>query len=267
MQTATVGRAVSSVPVPGSDSAPNATLSGRVDLTPTIAHFVVRPDDGAPAFVPGQYLALGLPVDGRLLQRPYSTASKKGTRDELDFLVRLVRDGAFTPRLWHLDVGDRLRIGRPKGLFTLCPEDPRRHLFIATGTGLAPFVSMLGTLLRESRPPRAIVLHGVSHVGELAYRDRLERWAADAGDISYVPAISRPNHPANADWRGATGRIDTALGPLCDALDVDPAETVAYMCGNPEMIAAGERILEARGFPRDAIRSEHYWPAGSPARA
>jgi ferredoxin-NADP reductase len=48
---------------------------------------------------------------------------------------------------------------------------------------------------------------------------------------------------------------------------VDPDETVAYLCGNPEMIAAGEGILAARGFPRDAIRSEHYWPAGAPARA
>ncbi len=250
---------------------PNATLTARDDLTASIARFRVRPDDGVPAFEPGQYLALGLEVDGRLLQRPYSTASPRGTRDELEFLIRLVPGGAFTPRLWDVPVRGRLRLGRPKGLFTLRPGDSRTHLFIGTGTGLAPFVSMLETILAGDRSPRAIVVHGVSHVAELAYRDRLERLAEDHRGVHYVPLISRRDHPANAGWTGFSGRIDAALDGICEAHALDPRATVGYLCGNPAMIMAGERILTARGFPPDGIVSEHYWPdvavpgAASPA--
>jgi ferredoxin-NADP reductase len=247
---------------------PNATLSARIDLTSSVARFRVRPDDGVPAFEPGQYLALGLPVDGRLLQRPYSTASAKGASEEVEFLIRRVPTGAFTPLLWELPVGARLRMGRPKGLFTMKPGDPRDHLFIATGTGLAPFVAMLETLLAGGGsgelPPRAVVVHGVSKVGELAYQERLERWASDGRDVAYAPAISRPDHPENAGWDGAVGRVDAILDALCEEHALDPLRTVAYLCGNPEMIAAGERILATRGFPPDAIVSEHYWP-GQPA--
>ncbi len=247
---------------------PNATLADRIDLSSSIARFRIRADDGVPAFEPGQYLALGLPVDGRLLQRPYSTASPRGARDEVEFLIRRVPTGAFTPLLWDLPVGARLRLGRPKGLFTMKPDDQRDHLFVATGTGLAPFVSMLETLLAGSgsggRPPRAVVLHGVSVVGELAYRERLERWVSDGHRVAYAPAISRPDRPENAGWSGAAGRLDAILDALCEEHALDPLGTVAYLCGNSEMIAAGERILAARGFPPDGIVSEHYWP-GQPA--
>ena len=247
---------------------PNATLAERVDLTSCIARFRIRPDDGVPAFEPGQYLALGLPVDGRLLQRPYSTASPKGASEEVEFLIRRVPTGAFTPLLWELPAGARLRLGRPKGLFTMKPGDPRDHLFIATGAGLAPVVSMLETLLAggESgeRPPRAVVVHGVSRVAELAYKEWLERWASDDRGVAYAPAISRPDHPENAGWDGAVGRVEAILDALCEEHALDPLRTVAYLCGNPEMIAAGERILATRGFPSDAIVSEHFWP-GQPA--
>jgi ferredoxin-NADP reductase len=252
---------------------PNATLVARIDLTPTISRFVVRPDDGVSLFEPGQYFALGLTVDDRPLQRPYSTSSAPDSHIELEFLIRLVPDGAFTPRLWALRVGDRLRIGRAKGLFTLRPGDPRTHLFVGTGTGLAPFVSMIasligdfavgeGTSVRATASPRAIVIHGVSHVNELAYRDRLERLAAGRVDLRYVPVVSRPTDPANAGWAGMTGRLDVALKPIFDTHRLDPATTIAYLCGNPEAVAAAERILAVRGLDRAAIVSERYWPIG-----
>lgn len=251
---------------------PNARLAARIDLTPTIARFAVRPDDGVGAFEPGQYFALGLTVDGRLLQRPYSTASARDTQSELEFLVRLVPGGAFTARLWALRPGDRLRIGRAKGLFTLRPGDPRTHLFVATGTGLAPFISMVESLIRDDvegshRTPdpapassRAIVVHGVSHVSELAYRDRLERLAAGFAGVHYVPVVSRPTDPANAGWTGLTGRLGAELGRICDTHRLESTAGVAYLCGNPEMIAIAEGILVGRGFDRDAIVSEQYWP-------
>lgn len=240
--------------------APNATILGRLDLTPAIAQFVVRPD-GATAFRPGQYFALGLDVGGRLVQRPYSTASPIGSRD-LEFLVRLVPRGALTPHLWRSGVGDRLRIGRPKGIFTLIDGDPRTHLFVATGTGIAPFMSMLATVVSRPGANHPIVVHGVSSSIELAYRERLVQ---PTSGLTYIPVVSRPDRSADTGWMGAIGHVGDALHPLLDRGAIRPEAIVAYLCGNPGMVANTRDLLLGAGVPADAIRSEEYWVAGAAA--
>ena len=115
------------------DLADNAVLVARELLSPTVARLVVRPDAGVGTFVAGQYLALGVRVDDRIVQRPYSTASDPAAADAHEFLVRRVPDGALTPQLWALPVGARVRLGSPKGAFTLVAGDQRPHLFVATG--------------------------------------------------------------------------------------------------------------------------------------
>ncbi len=253
-------------PGSGAPADPNATIVEREDLSPTIIRLRVRPDDGVPAFRPGQYLALGLPVDGRPLQRPYSTASPAGETDGLEFLIRLVPAGELTPRLWPLSVGARVRLGRPKGLFLADPGDPRRPLFVATGTGIAPLLSMLESRLREipdgQARRRPIVIHGVARSADLAYRARLERHAA-RGRIAYVPAVSRPADPSNAGWTGPTGRVDALLPALFADHGVDPAATIAFVCGNPGMTDTATASLHALGLPDDAVRSEAYWVAAT----
>ena len=238
--------------------APNATVVSRIDVTRSIALYRVRADETVPPFEAGQYFALGLDVDGRFLQRPYSTASAVGTAQELEFLIRLVPGGAFTTQLWNVRPGDRIWMGPPKGLFTLRHGDRRTHLFISTGTGLAPFMSMTDALLRSDPGSSIVLLHGASHASELAYRDRLENWAAD-GRINYVPTISRPADPANTGWSGATGRVETVVPQVCRMFDLRPLETVAYLCGNPDMIEAASVELAGVGFAQEAIIREHYW--------
>ena len=267
------GTVVAPRPIRRREFVPNATLVSRVDLTTAIARFVVRPDAGVPDFKPGQYFAVGLQVDGELVQRPYSTASPAGTADEVEFLVRRVGTGTFTPHLWGLAPGGRVWLGPPKGLFTLQPDDERTHLLISTGTGLAPFVSMAEALVRstaeaESGPaqrPRIVVVHGVSYAAELAYRDRLEAWSA-RGRLSYVPSVSRPDDPANAGWSGATGRTESILHRVCDQLSLRPDDTVAYICGNPEMVEAATQILIGRGFPEPSVIRENYWTASGASK-
>jgi ferredoxin-NADP reductase len=242
----------------------NATLIRRVDVTPSVARFVLLRDGPARAHLAGQYLAVGLWVDGRLLQRPYSTASPPTASEELEFLIRRVPHGSLTPRLWELPLGARLRVGPPKGLLTLDPRPGRTAVFAATGTGLAPIISMLAAALDgppESCPPRLVVLHGVAYAAELAYRDRLEHWAATHPELVYEPVISRPGDPLNAGWSGAVGHLDGALDAAWRRHRLDPRETVAYLCGNPAVIAAATRLLGGRGVPPDAIVAERYWTA------
>ena len=266
------GGLVEPLPARRREIAANATLVSRLDLTPSIARFVVRPDAGVPAFKPGQYFALGLVVDGALLQRPYSTASAAGATEEVEFLVRRVGSGSFTPHLWDAADGTRVWLGPPKGLFTLQPDDRRTHLFISTGTGLAPFISMSEALMNGSDPgegapsrPGIVVVHGASYATELAYRDRLDDWAASSR-LLYVPTVSRPDDPANAGWTGAVGRTEAILDSVCDRLALLPDSTVAYICGNPEMVEAATATLRRRGFAAPAIIRENYWTITDPGR-
>ena len=244
---------------------PNATLARRDDVTCDIARFTIRPDDGVPAFEPGQYLALGIRVGDRLVQRPYSTASRPASGETLEFLIRRVPGGTLTPQLWGLRPGSRLRLGRPKGLFTLLPDDDRAHLFVATGTGLAPFMSMLDALLERPAPPPVMVVHGVARATELAYRQLLQGLAAQCARIVYAPTVSRPGDLASAGWSGRVGRAETVLGPLLDEHAPVPGSVVAYLCGNPGMVVAAEHVLRERGLSPGAVRTEHYWPLEDPA--
>jgi len=244
--------------VPRSVPAPNATLVARRDLTDAITILRVRPDEGPASSVPGQYFSLGLNVAGQLVQRPYSNAAPSGS-PVLEFLVRRVPDGVLTPFLWQAAIPSRLYIGRARGVFKLQVDDSRAHLFIATGTGLAPFVAMSGSLLDRRDPPTMVVVHGVAHMAELAYRDHFSR-LHDQGRLRYVPAVSRPAEAGNAGWVGATGRATATLPGLFDDL-LDPGTTVAYLCGNPGMVDAAAQILAQIGLPPAAIVLERYWPS------
>ena len=241
----------------------NASIAWRADLTATVARFGIRPDGGVPAFEPGQYLALSLTIDGRDVQRPYSAVPASADA-EIELLIRLVPGGAFTPALWRARPGDRIRIGRPKGLFRLEPGDGRTHLLLATGTGIAPLVAMAAALrARESRPSLMVVVHGVREPAELAYRDRLLAWHGE--HVRYAPVVS--GTAPGTGWAGRRGRIDAGLPSIVGELGIHPSRAVAYLCGSPAMIDGVGGVLRDLGMAPEAVRSERYWTAGSTLRS
>jgi ferredoxin--NADP+ reductase len=264
--------APASAPTPGIDPAApvyNASLVQREDATDSLASFWVRFDGDPTPFEPGQYMTIGVMVDGKLLQRPYSVASPPSVAgdDGYEFYVRQVEGGTFTPILWQLPVGHGMRMIGPKGKFTLLPDDDRTHIFISSGTGNAPFISMMRQLLVDGRPRPAIMLNGVSYAHELGYRELLEGWQASGEyPVTFVPTVSRPNDPANADWTGRTGRVESILGPVLDELALNAANSIAYICGNPDMIVSAEETLLGRGYPEDQVHKELYWPKGKEPR-
>jgi ferredoxin-NADP reductase len=243
----------------------NASLVRRVDETESLAYFWVRFDGDPVPFESGQYMTIGVMVDGRIVQRPYSIASDPAVAgsEGYEMYVRLVHGGAFTPLLWRLDVGARMRMIGPKGKFTLEPDDDRIHLFISSGTGNAPFVSMMRRALAAGNPRRAVFLNGVSYAGDLGYRSLLEGWES-SGDypVTYIPTVSRPTAPENAGWTGRIGRVETIVGPVCDELELSADNCIAYICGNPDMIISAEATLLERGFPEAQVKKELYWPKG-----
>jgi ferredoxin--NADP+ reductase len=247
----------------------NAALIRRVDQHESLAYFWVKFDGEPTPFEPGQYMTIGVFVDGRIVQRPYSVASAPSDAGHTGYemYLRLVEGGTFTPILWRLPVGQRMRMIGPKGKFMLQPGDDRTHLFVSSGTGNAPFVAMMRQALIDGQPRRAVFLNGVSHVRDLGYRDLIERWEASGEyPVTFVPTISRPIDPSNAGWTGRTGRVETIVAPVIEELGLRPDDTVAYLCGNPDMIQTTEAMLLELGFPEESVHKELYWPKGKEPR-
>jgi len=247
----------------------NATLVRREDMNDSLAYFWVRFDGDPTPFEAGQYMTIGVMVEGKIVQRPYSVASPPAVAgsDGYEFYVRLVNGGTFTPLLWRMPIGQAMRMIGPKGKFMLQPDDDRTHIFISSGTGNAPFVSMMRQLMIDGAPRRVVFLNGVSYAEELGYREVLEGWQSSGEyPVTYVPTVSRATDPRNASWMGRTGRVESILGPVLDELGLGPSDSIAYICGNPDMILSAEATLLERGYPEEQVHKELYWPKGKEPR-
>lgn len=267
----------------------NATLLCREDLSETLAILRVQPDEvrpeGMPWFEPGQYVAFGLRqgdgASGRAVLRPYSIASPPEERRWLELYVRRVEapgaNDSFTRLLWKLKPGSRLHVrGSFAGQLTLRhtvgDDDPRWRLFVASGTGLGPFVSIVRSHVRRSSPglSRIVVLHGASFVHELGYREELARTLGNR----YFPTVSRPLTPLRPDEAGRVeaffdpGNIELLEGVLgLRQGGLKPQAAVAFVCGLRGTIAETCRRLLKRGFvPADPrLRRGLGVPEGVPA--
>ncbi len=239
----------------------NGRLSRWEEIAPGLAIVGVQALEEPFPFEPGQYATLGLVGhDGpKLIRRPMSVSSSADDLSEYEFFIRLVDSGGFTPLLWERKLGDPISITGPKGKFLL-QDDGRRALFVASGTGLAPFTSMIDTLRDRGRTHDIVLLQGVSHEHDLAWRDELSELEASGFPIRYVPTISRPNE--NPTWSGCKGRVEAIVESQLDEHGLTPETATLYLCGNPEMITAVEDIAAARGFPPEQVRKELYWPKG-----
>jgi ferredoxin/flavodoxin---NADP+ reductase len=242
----------------------HASVTRRVDFAPDLWMF--RVDPGEPFdFIPGQFATLGLEIEGKRIERPYSIASSP-SEDGLEFFFELVPEGKLTPHLYKLQPGDKLLMRKiSKGKFTLQTGNGRtNHLLVSTVTGVAPFVSFIRTLAKDWQEGRfdgtqkLYLLNGASRPWEFGYKDELTRLAEDLPWLKYIPTVSRPwDH---ADWPGEIGRADDILRKYADSWGLDPANTHAYLCGHPDMIENSKAILKRRGFiDRIDIKEETYW--------
>lgn len=224
-----------------------------------------RFDVDLPAFRPGQFVNLALPVRGRWVKRTYSVASAPGEKGE--FYVVLVPEGALTPPMFRLALGETIAIQlRPQGVFTLDSVPDADVLWmICTGTGLAPYISMLRTEEPWERFGHIVLVHGVRHQTDLSYQEELRRRsAAHGGRLTWVAAVTRePGLHGVVHGRIPAalrdGRIERFAGRRVDTT------SQVLVCGNPAMIKDLTVVLKERGLRRNRprkpgqITTERYW--------
>lgn len=211
--------------------------------------------DPALRFHNGHFVMIGLPVDGKPLMRAYSIASAN-YEEHLEFLSIKVPDGPLTSRLQHLQPGDSILVSRkPVGTLVVDDLKPGKHLYLlGTGTGLAPFMSIIKDPEVYERFDKVILVHGVRLVSELAYTDFIQNELPANeffGDIVrekliYYPTVTRE------PFRN-TGRVTTLIetGKLTADIglpNLNPETDRVMLCGSPSMLADLCAMLDARGF-------------------
>ena len=220
----------------------------------TLFSFKTTSQDGL-RFENGQFVMIGLEVDGRPLARAYSVASPNYD-EHLEFLSIKVQNGPLTSRLQHIKVGDELLVSRkPTGTLVIHDLKPAKNLYLfSTGTGLAPYMSLIQDIEVYDRFEKVILVHGVRKINDLAYKEFIENDLPKneffgeeiRNQLIYYPTVTRESFKNE-------GRLTDLVksGKLFDDIGLskmNPIEDRAMICGSPEMLKDTQDLLDSMDF-------------------
>lgn len=217
-------------------------------------------------FKAGQFTSLALDIDGERIARPYSYLSPPG-QQPLEFFFYAANGGVLSNALLALRPGDPIWIRQhANGFFTLDEVPDARDLWLlGTGTGVAPYYSIVRTTAPWQRFDTVVIVNAVRNRSDLQYLDLVDTLKAEHGErFRFQAFVSREPVPGTLP-----GRIPAALqdGSLESAVDLqlDPAHSQIMLCGNPAMVADSIEVLKQRGFRKNRRRTpgqlttENYW--------
>lgn len=221
-----------------------------------VAHF---------GFVPGQWLSVkAISPEGEEITRAYSIASAPSANRQFAFCLNRVQDGFMSNYLCDLREGAEISFQGPFGDFILRPP-LRDTLLIATGTGIAPFRSMLHGLFDQTAEDRAVyrltgaliprpakfwLLFGARFEQDIYYREEFEQLAAEHFNFHFVPTLSR----GGPEWRGLRGYVQDHVREVVG----ERRDMQAYICGLDRMVAVNRELLKSLDWSRELIRCEKY---------
>ncbi len=265
----------------------NAKILKIIKVSPELFIFRVAPVEWELAeFSPGQYTTIGLPGSAardqlsddedkkpdpeKIIKRAYSIASSSVEKEYIEFYITMVRSGSLTPRLFNLKEGDPIFMSpKNKGLFSLAQAPEECNLLLmATGTGLAPYISMVRSIFTCSTNRKFAIIHGARHSWDLGYRSELETLANAYHKFAYLPVISRPDEEPEG-WDGHTGYIQDVWNSGIVAekwgLKPAPADTHVFICGNPTMVETMSELMQQDTFTEHSRKNpgslhvERWW--------
>ncbi|QBL10337.1 ferredoxin--NADP reductase [Rheinheimera sp. D18] len=216
-------------------------------------------------FIAGQFVRLALDTPSGRVQRAYSLVNSPG-QNELEFLVSTVADGNLSPLLQQLKMGDNIEVSQPASGFFILDEVPDGNnlWLISSGTGIGPYLSMLGTHGIWQRFKHIVLVHTVRTVADLAYREYIHNCQRQyPGQLYYQPIVTREAHSGALDKRIPELIQTNELQHAC-AQTLDEQSQI-MLCGNPQMITETRTLLETMGLKKNLRRApgnitvEQYW--------
>lgn len=240
----------------------NAVIVSNEQLTENLFRLKIKPDFTIPDFLPGQYVALGLPcgIEKKLVKRAYSICSSPDEKEYFEFIITKIEDGTVTPRLEMLTEGARIFVAEKiVGQLTLdSVANAKRLLLVATGTGIAPFISMLKTKSTWEIDREVVLILGVRCKEDLIFDSELKALELERENFKYIRTLSR----GEDSWQGERGYVQDLM---FSKLSLDPEGDHVFLCGNPGMIDVCEQKLLDLGFNQHTkkvsgnLHLEKFW--------
>lgn len=201
-------------------------------------------------FKAGQFITVKIADGGGPCFRAYSIASPPSQKDQIDLCIKIVPGGRGGAYFKDLNINDEIDFIGPSGHFTLQNQHDKTTYFIATGTGLAPFNSMIEEELAQNSQAKMHLIFGVRHEKDLFCIEKFQWFADNHPNFTFQATLSQPED----SWTGEKGRVTHIL----ENTTFDAPNSQAYICGLKDMIDAVRAILEQKGLPKDQIHFEKY---------
>ena len=222
----------------------NATITSKEWISSKVLEVKFKVQDSF-EFVPGQFISLNVAEN---TYRAYSICSDYKIVDEFTIVADAKHEGMGSNFLREKNIGDTVSFIGPSGRFVFSPNIPKNVVFLATGTGIAPFIPMFHKLQDMESKSKITVYFGLKHEDHIFYEGILNNFKAQMHSFDYKLTVSKPT----PNWTGLRGRI-------FEHLDIsDVPNTCVYLCGNPEMVEQGVELLTNKGFQKDQIHLEKF---------
>jgi len=236
-----------------------AEVVSKHPVTHDMRHLVLRLiEPNEIKFFPGQYVDIEVP--GTDATRSFSMANITSRGDgRLEFVIKVYPDGLFSHFLdSQLDVGDRLNLSGPYGVFTLREGHDEDLVFVGGGAGMAPILSLLRSMAERGITRKATYYYGARRRRDLCFENELRDLEKTLENFRYVPALSEPDD--SDDWNGEVGLITDVVRRH----ETDLKEVHAYICGPPPMVEAAVPLLTLLGVPEERVYFDKFTTTGDP---
>lgn len=226
------------------------TITSIIQETSDVKTFRLKFSNGESiGFLPGQFVMVALETDPKNA-KAYSLASSSCIKEYIDITVKIYPDGKFSPLLDKTKVGDKLIVSGPFGHFNYRKELSNELVLIFGGTGIAPFRSMINTILDNNWDPKVTLIGCYKKPEDVIYKKELDNWSKK---VKIITTITRPE-TSKIKWNGVTGRINKEIIiPY-----VNGKQSLFYLCGPNEMVNDLRETLTSLGVEKERIKFEKW---------